>query len=170
RVLTRTGGLSRALPFNPGQIKRAAVIVPAVVALVWALACVPAYLGFGEGATVRSIPEAIVVSELVAAAGLLGAIRWTIAKPINHAGPLVATQAGAMPPGMMGNLIRGFDMCLLITAPLLFGLPPLISVVLAVLVGSILLSSINPAEMQERAKLQQEELDKAKQQRARSGR
>ncbi|MFX4272149.1 DUF6297 family protein [Propionibacteriaceae bacterium Y1685] len=162
RVLTRTGGLARTLPFNPGQIKRAAVVVPAVIALLWALACFPAYLGFGEGAVVRTIPEAIVISELTAAAGLFGAIRWTIAKPINYSAPMVSTQAGAMPPGMFTNMIRGFDMCLLITAPILFGLPVLISVVLAILVGSILLSSINAAEMQERAKQQQADLEKAR--------
>lgn len=166
RVLSRSGGMSRAMPFNPGQIKRASVVVPAITALVWSLATVPAYMGFGEGSEPRTVPDAMITAYLVAAAGLLGAIRWTIAKPINFSAPMVATQAGALPPGMITNLLRGFDLCVLITAPLMLGLPWLVSLVLAVICAGVLLGSFDMQEMQHRAKTQQAELDKAKAQRA----
>ncbi|MGD7704662.1 DUF6297 family protein [Microlunatus sp. Y2014] len=167
RVLSRSGGMQRSMPFSPGQIKRASVIVPAILCVLWAFATFPAYLGFGEGAVVRTIPDAMIISEIVAAAGLLGAIRWTVAKPINFNAPMVATGAGAMPPGMIANLIRGFDLCLLITAPLIFGLPWIISVVLVLICAFVLLGSFNMAEMQEKAKQQQAEYDKVKASRTR---
>ena len=37
RVLTRTGGLARALPFSLSQLKMASIVVPAVVAVLWAI-------------------------------------------------------------------------------------------------------------------------------------
>lgn len=161
RVFTRSGGMARALPYNPGQIKRASVAVPAVICALWAALTFPAFAGFA-GAAQRSIPEGMIYAEIVAAAGLLAAIRWTAAKPVNFSAPMVATQAGAMPPGMITNLLRGFDLCLLITAPLLFNLPWLISVALAVICAIVLLSSFNLAEMQYKAKQQQAELDRLK--------
>lgn len=162
RVFSRSSGMGRSLPFNPGQTKRASVAVPAVLCILWAMGTFPAYVGFGSEAAIRSIPEAMIIAEVVAAAGLLGAIRWTIAKPINFSAPMVATGAGAMPPGMITNLFRGFDICLLITLPLVFNLPWLVSVGLAVLCGAILLSSFNVAEMQHKAKQQQAEMDRLK--------
>lgn len=162
RVFTRSGGMARALPYNPGQIKRASVIVPAIICILWAALTFPAFAGFGSGALHRSIPEAMVYAEIVAAAGLLAAIRWTTAKPINFSAPMVATQAGAMPPGMVTNLFRGFDLCLLITAPLVFNLPWLISVALIVICAFVLLGSFNLAEMQYKAKQQQAEMDRLK--------
>lgn len=161
RVFTRSGGMARSLPFNPGQIKRASIVLPAVLCIVWAFAVFPAYLGFG-GEAQRTIPEAMVVSEIVAAAGLLGAVRWTIAKPINFSAPMVATPSGALPPGMITNLFRGFDICLLITVPLVFNLPWWVSVLLGLICGLVLLSSFNLAEMQHKAKQQQAEMDRLK--------
>lgn len=161
RVFSRSGGMARSLPFSPGQIKRASIGLPAVLCIIWAFAIFPAYLGFG-GAVQRSIPEALVVSELVAVAGLLGAVRWTIAKPINFSAPMVATQAGAMPPGMITNLVRGFDIALLITVPMVFNLPWWVSLIIAVICGIVLLGSFNMAEMQHRAKQQQAEMDRLK--------
>lgn len=162
RVFSRSTGMGRSLPFNPGQIKRASVLVPAALCILWAMATFPAYAGFGGEEMVRSVPEAMIIAEVVAAAGLLGAIRWTIARPINFSAPMVSTGAGAMPPGMMTNLFRGFDICLLITIPLVFNLPWWVSVALAVLCGAILLSSFNLAEMQHKAKQQQAEMDRLK--------
>ena len=53
RVLTRSGGLARCLPFSLAQLKLASIAVPAVVALIWAIITAPAYLGFGDGAVTR---------------------------------------------------------------------------------------------------------------------
>ena len=45
RVLTRTGGLSRCLPFSLAQLKMSAITVPAILVAVWAVLTAPAYLG-----------------------------------------------------------------------------------------------------------------------------
>ena len=50
RVLTRTGGLSRCLPFSLAQLKISAITVPAILVAAWAVLTTPAYLGFGDGA------------------------------------------------------------------------------------------------------------------------
>ena len=50
RVLTRTGGLQRCLPFSLSQLKISAITVPAALVAVWAVLTMPAYLGFGDGA------------------------------------------------------------------------------------------------------------------------
>jgi hypothetical protein len=47
RVLTRTGGLARCLPFSLARLKLASIAVPGILAAVWAIATTPAYLGFG---------------------------------------------------------------------------------------------------------------------------
>ena len=58
RVLTRTGGLARCLPFSLARIKLASIAVPAILAGIWAVATTPAYLGFGDGAVARTVPDA----------------------------------------------------------------------------------------------------------------
>ena len=49
RVLTRTGGLARCLPFSLSQIKLASIAVPAMLARLWALVTTPAFAGIGRG-------------------------------------------------------------------------------------------------------------------------
>ena len=44
-MLTRTGGLSRCLPFSLAQLKISAITVPAILVAVWAVLTMPAYLG-----------------------------------------------------------------------------------------------------------------------------
>jgi hypothetical protein len=158
RVLTRTPGLARCLPYSLAQIKLASVIVPAVVVAVWAVLTTPAYLGFGDGAVTRDSFEAALMSTATAAAGLLGAIRWTQAKGVDFGAPMVSTQAGAFPPGLMTNLIRGFDVCLLITAPLLLGLAPVWSLLLAAIVALVLLNSMDAETLRARQAEQQKRL------------
>ncbi len=131
RVLTRTGGLARCLPFSLARIKLATIAVPAILAGIWAVATTPAYLGFGDGAVQRTVPDAFFVAIATAAAGLLAAVRWTQAKGVDFGAPMVASQAGAFPPGLVTNLFRGFDVCLLTTAPLLLGFSPFWSLLIA---------------------------------------
>ena len=69
-----------------------------------------------------TVPEASMMAIATAAAGLLAAVRWTQAKGVDFGAPMVASQAGAFPPGLVTNLFRGFDVCLLTTAPMLLGL------------------------------------------------
>jgi hypothetical protein len=165
RVLTRTGGLARCLPFSVAQIKLASVTVPAIVAGLWCVATTAAYLGFGDGAVDRPLPDALLMAVATGAAGLLGAIRWTQAKGVDFGAPMISTQAGAFPPGLMTNLFRGFDVCLIITAPMLLGLSPFWSLVIATIAGLILLNSVDAESLRAKQAEQQKLVEAQKKQR-----
>jgi Family of unknown function (DUF6297) len=166
RVLTRTGGLARCLPFSLARIKLASIAVPAILAAVWAIATTPAYLGFGDGAVHRMVPDASLMAVATAAAGLLAAVRWTQAKGVDFGAPMVASQAGAFPPGLVTNLFRGFDVCLLTTAPMLLGLSPFWSLGIAAVAATILLNSMDAETLRARQAEQQKQLEAQKKQRA----
>ncbi|SDT30380.1 hypothetical protein SAMN04488543_3633 [Friedmanniella luteola] len=160
RVLTRTGGLARCLPFSLAQIKIASITVPAVLAAVWAVLTTAAHLGFGDGAVDRSIPEASLMSLATAAAGLLAAVRWTQAKGVDFSAPMVSTQAGAFPAGLMTNIFRGFDVAILVTAPMLLGFSPVWSLVIAGIAAAVLLNSMDAESVRARQAEQRKELEK----------
>ncbi|HZL75053.1 MAG TPA: DUF6297 family protein [Propionibacteriaceae bacterium] len=166
RVLTRTGGLARCLPFSLARIKLASIAVPAILAAIWAVATTPAYLGFGDGAVQRTVPDASMMAVATAAAGLLAAVRWTQAKGVDFGAPMVASQAGAFPPGLVTNLFRGFDVCLLTTAPMLLGLSPFWSLGIAAIAATILLNSMDAEALRARQAEQQKQLEAQKKQRA----
>jgi hypothetical protein len=166
RVLTRTGGLARCLPFSLARIKLASIAVPAILAGIWAVATTPAYLGFGDGAVHRPVPEAALIAIATAAAGLLGAVRWTQAKGVDFGAPMVASQAGAFPPGLVTNLFRGFDVCIITTAPLLLGGSPWWSLGIAAIAAMILLNSMDAETLRARQAEQQKQLEAQKKQRA----
>jgi hypothetical protein len=165
RVLTRTGGLARCLPFSLAQIKLASIAVPAILAGIWAAATTPAYLGFGDGAEQRTVPDASFVAVATALAGLLAAVRWTQAKGVDFGAPMVASQAGAFPPGLVTNLFRGFDVCLLTTAPLLLGFSPFWSLLIAGIAAMILLNSMDAEALRARQAEQQKQLAAQRKQR-----
>jgi hypothetical protein len=165
RVLTRTGGLARCLPFSLARIKLASIAVPAILAGVWAALTSAAYLGFGEGAADRTVPEASLMATATAAAGLLAAVRWTQAKGVDFGAPMVASQAGAFPPGLVTNLFRGFDVCLLTTAPMLLGFSPFWSLLIAAIAAMILLNSMDAETLRARQAEQQKQLAAQRKQR-----
>lgn len=165
RVLTRTGGLARCLPFSLSQIKIASITVPAILAGVWAVLTTAAYRGFGDGAVERSIPDASLMAIATAAAGLLAAVRWTQAKGVDFGAPMVSTQAGAVPPSLMFNVFRGFDVAILITAPMLLGVSPFWSILIAVITALLLLNSMDAESMRARQAEQKAELDRQRRQR-----
>jgi Family of unknown function (DUF6297) len=166
RVLTRTGGLARCLPFSLARIKLASITVPAILAGIWAALTSAAYLGFGDGAVDRTVPEAAVMATATAAAGLLAAVRWTQAKGVDFGAPMVASQAGAFPPGLVTNLFRGFDVCLLTTAPMLLGFSPFWSLLIAAIAAMILLNSMDAETLRARQAEQQKQLAAERKQRA----
>ena len=166
RVLTRTGGLARCLPFSLARIKLASITVPAILAGIWAVATTPAYLGFGDGAVQRTVPDASFIAIATAAAGLLAAVRWTQAKGVDFGAPMVASQAGAFPPGLVTNLFRGFDVCLITTAPLLLGFSPFWSMLIAAIAAMILLNSMDAETLRARQAEQQKQLAAERKQRA----
>lgn len=165
RVLTRTGGLARCLPFSLTQIKLASITVPAILAGVWAVVTASAYRGFGDGATPRSVPDAALMAIATAAAGLLAAVRWTQAKGIDFGAPMISTQAGAFPPGLMTNLFRGFDVALLVTAPMLLKLSPFWSLLIAGIAALILLNSMDAESLRARQAEQKADLERQRKQR-----
>ena len=165
RVLTRTGGLARCLPFSLARIKLASIAVPAILAGIWAVATTPAHMGFGDGAVERTVPDAFFMAIATAAAGLLAAVRWTQAKGVDFGAPMVASQAGAFPPGLVTNLFRGFDVCLLTTAPMLLGLSPMWSLAIACIAAMILLNSMDAETIRARQVEQQKQLAAQKKQR-----
>lgn len=161
RVLSRTKGLARAFPFPTTTIRTAAMVVPAGLCLVWAAAAVPAFVGISTAGQERSVPDAIMLSVVTALAGLMGAVRWVTAKPVDFNTPMVATGAGAMPPTLIFNLFRGLDMVILICAPVLFGLGTtwslgLIAIVFVVLRGTFDMDDLRA--QQEAARREQEAL------------
>ncbi|QIK71498.1 hypothetical protein G7070_03370 [Propioniciclava coleopterorum] len=91
-------------------------------------------------------------------------MRWQTAKGVDFGVPMMATAAGAMPPTLILNLLRGFDVVTLITVPILLGLDPIWSLALALVVALFLRSGFNTEELQEQAKEQKELLaaEKAK--------
>ena len=165
RVLTRTGGLARCLPFSLARIKLASIAVPAILAGVWAVATTAAYLGFGDGAEQRTVTDAFLVAVATALAGLLAAVRWTQAKGVDFGAPMVASQAGAFPPGLVTNLFRGFDVCLLTTAPLLLGFSPFWSLLIAAIAAMILLNSMDAEALRARQAEQQKQVAAQRKQR-----
>ncbi|WP_375432402.1 DUF6297 family protein [uncultured Friedmanniella sp.] len=165
RVLTRTGGLARCLPFTLTQIKLASITVPAILAAIWAVVTTAAYRGFGDGSVPRSIPDASLMSIATAAAGLLAAVRWTQAKGVDFGAPMISTQAGAFPPGLMTNLFRGFDVALLVTAPMLLRLSPFWSLLIAGIAALILLNSMDAESLRARQADQKADLERQRKQR-----
>jgi hypothetical protein len=159
RVLTRSGGMARAMPFSLSQLKLASITVPAIIVGIWAAATFPAFSGLQDGAERLSLVDAGLMAVVTGAAGLLGAVRWTQAKGVDFGAPMIATQAGAFPPGLMTNLFRGFDMCLLITAPMLLGFSTVWSAVLAAIVALVLLNSFDAESLRARQIEQQRLLD-----------
>ena len=166
RVLTRTGGLARCLPFSLAQIKLASITVPADPGRrSGPCSTTAAYRGFGDGAVDRSLAEASLMAVATAAAGLLAAVRWTQAKGVDFSAPMVSTQAGAFPPGLMTNIFRGFDVAILVTAPMLLGVSPLWSLAIAGIAALILLNSMDAESLRARQAEQRQELERQRKQR-----
>ena len=158
RVISRTKGLARTFPFTPAELRRSLMVVPGVLAFVWAAGALPAFAGVTADRQV-SWTAGITPGIVAALAGFLGAVRWVSAKPANYAGPLVATGTGAMPPGLMFSMIRGFDMIALVSFPLLFGLPVWVSIVIALIAFFFLSSGLDQEALMEQSKEQQRILE-----------
>lgn len=163
RVLSRTGGLARAFPFSTAQVRTAAMVVPAVATLAWVVAVTPAFLGLGTGSSHLSGADATIHAGVTGLAGLLGAVRWVTAKPPDYNKPMMQMGGfGAMPPGMIGNLIKGIDIVALVTLPILFGWSYWISIIIAGIAFFILRGSMNMNDLAAAQEEQKRQLDQAK--------
>jgi len=157
RVMTRTKGLARTLPLSNPQIRQAMAAVPALFAVAWAIATTAAFWGVQTHYEGVTFFQAFITAALTAVAGLLGAIRWVSAKSTNYNMPMMQTGFGAMPPGLMFNLIRGIDVVVIITGPLLLGWAWYISMIIAVIVAFALSGTYSREEMESmQAQMQKE--------------
>jgi hypothetical protein len=137
RVVSRTPSLVRAMPFPVASTRMATLAVPAGCLLVFGLASVPAlHAGIG-----RPWSDAALLGVAVGASALASATRWVTGRPPDYTRPLVSTPAGGVPTNLYGSVVRGFDVLLLTTSPLLIAPTPvgtLISLVLSFIVLSYL--------------------------------
>lgn len=163
RVLTRTKGLQRCFPFDPGKLKTATMVVPAALALIWGIATAPAFIGVLGGVRV-DVATGLTAALITALAGFLATIRWVSAKPADYGGPIVAIGVGALPPGMMFSVLRGIDMVALVTLPIVFGWPAWISLAIAAIAFMFLRSGMDREGLMEQQAEQQKILaaEKAK--------
>jgi hypothetical protein len=120
RVITRTPSLVRAMPFPVASTRMATLVVPAGCLLVFGLATVPAL----QAGVDRPWSDAVLLGVAVAASSLAAATRWVTGRPPDYTRPLVSTPAGGVPTNLYGSVVRGFDMLLLTTAPLLIAPNP----------------------------------------------
>ena len=95
-------------------------------------------------------------------AGPDGAVRWVTAKKADFNTPMVATASGAVPPGLIFNLLRGLDMVVLITAPVMLGGSPLYSFAIAAIAFIFLRGTFNMDEMKSQQEQLKREQDAAK--------
>lgn len=119
RVLARGRSLLRMLPGPDWQARGLTLLLPATVSLLAGLALTPAVH--------RAIPltwgQAAGFGACCGLGALAAATRWMSARPPDYRSPLVATPAGSLPPSALAAVARGFDIALLVSAPLLI-LPP----------------------------------------------
>ncbi len=115
RVVSRTPGLARCLPMTTAEAKAACLWVPGVVLLVWALGTVPAL----HTALRLSWADCVAAAVAVGIGATATTTRWMTGRPPNYQLPMVTSPIGAVPPSLYVAAIRGFDVLLLVTAPLL---------------------------------------------------
>ncbi len=120
RVLSRTASLLRCFPLPAPAVKSACLGVPALVLVLWALATAPAVQHAIGGPWGPSISVALACGVTVAAA----AVRWMTSHPPDYRLPLITSPMGAVPTSLYFSVLRGFDVLLLGTAPLLVSPSP----------------------------------------------
>ena len=141
------------------------MVVPGILALLWSIGALPAFMGVGGGITVAPF-DAASAAVVTGIAGFLGAVRWVSARPPDYSGPIVATGLGAMPPGLMFSLLRGIDMVALVTLPVVLGWPVWISLVVGLIAFMILRSGLDREQLMEQQEEQKRLLEEEKRRRA----
>lgn len=140
RVLARTPGLIRCFPMSAAVVKAAGLVVPAAVLILWGLATTPA---LHKALAPLPWSTSVGVGLAVGMASVAAVARWIMAAPSDYSAPLITSPAGAIPPSLFGNLFRGLDVLLLVTAPMLLidapGKGANISMLLSEIVVAILL-------------------------------
>lgn len=139
RTTSRNQGLLRCFPMSGVQVRMACLVVPAAVLVVWALGATPA---IHEGLAPISWPDSVLVTTAMGFAAIASIARWLLAQPPDYSAPLVSSPAGAIPTGLPGSLLRGFDVLVLLTAPVLIApsaVGAAVSLALAAVVVTVLI-------------------------------
>jgi hypothetical protein len=138
RVVTRASSLSRVLPWPDWQVRGACLALPGAALVLFGLATTPAV----HASMAVDWPSAVIIAVAVGAGATACATRWMTGRPPDYTRPLVSTPAGAVPANLYGSVLRGFDVLLLVTAPLLIAPTSggaIVSMALSVTVVSVLL-------------------------------
>ncbi|MDR1431982.1 MAG: DUF6297 family protein, partial [Propionibacteriaceae bacterium] len=162
RVLSRTGGLARSFPFPTAQLRTALMVVPALLALIWSAAAVPAFVGISQAGVERPFAEAGLASASVALAGLFGGVRWVTAKKVDFNAPMMATESGAMPPSLIFNVVRGFEVIAVITAPVILNWGGIWSLGIAAVVFMLVRGTFNMDDLKAQSEQAQRDLAASK--------
>ena len=115
RVVVRTEGLARMMPFRRQTLLLAHVVVPGSALMLFALATTPTLVREVQGGGAINLAIACGLSSVAAT------VRWITGKPPNYAAPMVSTPAGGAPTGVIFSVARGFDVWAITALPLMFG-------------------------------------------------
>lgn len=138
RVLTRTPGLIRCFPMSAPAVRLAGIAVPGVLLVIWGAATTPA---IHRAMAPDSWPAALAIGVAVGLAVVSAIARWITAPPPDFARPLIASPSGPIPPALFGNILRGLDVLLLLTAPLLLA-EPMTGAVISIGLAAIILAMV----------------------------
>ena len=166
RVLTRTGGLARCLPFSLARLKLASITVPAVLAAIWAALVSGAFVGFGVGSQHRNVVDAAMMGHCDC--GDRPARRCPLDLGESHR--LRRTDGRQrrrrLPARALPQPVPGFDVCLIGTAPMVLGGSPLWSLAIAAIAAGILLNSMDAESLRAQQAEQRKLVEEQKKQRA----
>lgn len=110
RIIERSPGLARMLPFPTPVARTAASVVPLVALALFGLALSPA---------LPAVPGRPLLGAVTGVCAAAAGVRWMTGRPPDYEKPLVSTPAGGVPTNLYGSIARGFDVLLLTTAPML---------------------------------------------------
>ena len=115
RAVSRTASIARAMPFPVQTTRLATLAVPAALLGVFGVLTSGAL-----DSALEVTPESGAMLGLVLGlCSLAAAVRWVTGRPPDYSKPLVSTPAGAVPTNLYASIVRGFDVLLLTTAPVL---------------------------------------------------
>lgn len=132
RVLTRGRSLLNLLPHRDWVSRGQTILVPGGVCLAAGLAATPAV----REALAATWAESLVLAAGIGVAALASAVRWIGGRPPDYRVPMVSTPAGAVPGSAIAALMRGFDVALLASVPMLVS-PDVRGAVVSLVVSAI---------------------------------
>lgn len=165
RMITRSKGLERCFPLTKSDVRESTFFIAIVVTLFWVLITMPAFLVLQDPKPTEfgTVIYGVTTASVTGMAGVLAAIRWVTSRPADYSAPMVSTAAGAVPPGLMINLFKGFDIVAMGTLPLVLGLNPGFSMMILIGVYALLRAGgTSLKELNEQAADSQRELAEAK--------